>query len=42
MIRKGKDKTDRFTVLKELAEYQLRVLNEAETINNRIEEKNSV
>ena len=39
MIREGRDKTDRFTVLKELAEYQLRVLNEAETINNRIEEK---
>lgn len=42
MIRNGRDKTERFTVLKELAEYQLRVLNEAETINNRIEEKNSV
>ncbi len=42
MIREGRDKTDRFTVLKELAEYQLRVLNEAETINNRIEEKISV
>ena len=42
MIREGKDKADRFAVLKELAEYQLRVLNEAETINNRIEEKISV
>jgi len=42
MIRDGRDKTERFTVLKELAEYQLRVLNEAETINNRIEEKISV
>lgn len=42
MIRDGRDKTERFTALKELAEYQLRVLNEAETINNRIEEKISV
>ena len=42
MIREGKDKADRFAVLKEIAEYQLRILNEAETINNRIEEKISV
>lgn len=38
MIREGKSKLDRFMVLKEIAEYQLRVLNEAEKINNRIEE----
>lgn len=37
MIREGKSKMDRFMVLKEIAEYQLRVLNEAEKINNRIE-----
>ncbi len=42
MIREGNDKADRFAVLKEIAEYQLRILNEAETINNRIEEKISV
>ena len=42
MIREGKDKTDRFAVLKEIAEYQLRILNEAETINNRIGVKKSV
>lgn len=38
MIREGKGKMDRFMVLREIAEYQLRVLNEAEKINNRIEE----
>ena len=38
MIREGKSKMDRFMILKEIAEYQLRVLNEAEKINNRIEE----
>ena len=38
MIREGKSKMDRFMVLKEIAEYQLRVLNEAKKINNRIEE----
>lgn len=37
MIREGKGKMDRFMSLKEIAEYQLRVLNEAEKINNRIE-----
>ena len=36
MIREGKDKTDRFAVLKEIADYQLNILNEAEKINNRI------
>lgn len=30
MIREGMDKKDRFEALKEIAEYQLRVLNEAE------------
>lgn len=39
MIREGKGKMDRFMALKEIAEYQLRVLNEAEKINNRIEEQ---
>lgn len=38
MIREGKGKMDRFMALKEIAEYQLRVLIEAEKINNRIEE----
>ena len=38
MIREGKGKMDRFISLKEIAEYQLRVLKEAEKINNRIEE----
>ncbi len=38
MIREGKEKSDRFIALKEIAEYQLRVLNEAEKINYRIEE----
>lgn len=42
MIREGKDKTDRFTVLKEIADYQLNILNEAEKINNRIGVKKSV
>ena len=37
MIREGKDKKNRFEALKEIAEYQLRVLNEAEKISNRIE-----
>ena len=39
MIREGMDKKDRFEALKAIAEYQLRVLNEAEKINNRIEEQ---
>ncbi len=39
MIREGKGKMDRFMALKEIAEYQLRVLKEAEKINNRIEEQ---
>ena len=39
MIREGKDKAERFAVLKDIADYQLRILEEAEHINNRIEEK---
>ena len=39
MIREGMDKKDRFEALKEIAEYQIRVLNEAEKISNRIEEQ---
>ena len=38
MIREGMEKKDRFVAMKEVAEYQRRVLNEAEKINNRIEE----
>ena len=38
MIREGKTKEERFTILKEIAEYQLRILNEAEQINSRIED----
>lgn len=39
MIREGKEKVERFMILKDIAEYQLRVLNEAEMINNRIEKQ---
>ncbi len=39
MIREGKDKAERFAILKEIANYQLGVLMEAEHISNRIEEK---
>ena len=38
MIREGKSKEERFTILKEIAKYQIRVLNEAQSISNRIEE----
>ena len=41
MIREGKDKKERFEILKDIADYQLRVLLEAEQINNRIEEVTS-
>lgn len=37
MIREGKEKKERFAVLKEIAEYQMKVLLEAENIVNRIE-----
>ena len=39
MIREGRDKKERFLILKEIAEYQLKILNEAQSINNQIEEK---
>lgn len=39
MIREGKTKEERFAVLKEIAEYQLGILNAAEKI--KIEEKRS-
>lgn len=39
MIREGKDKAERFAIMKEIANYQLGVLEEAEHITNRIEEK---
>ena len=39
MIREGKSKEERFLVLKEIAEYQIRILNEAQNISNKIEQK---
>ncbi len=39
MIREGKSKEERFLALKEIAEYQLRILNEAQNISNKIEQK---
>lgn len=39
MIREGMDKKDRFEALKEIARYQMSVLDEAENISNRIEEQ---
>lgn len=38
MIREGKTKEERFIALKEIAEYQLRILKEAQHISNRITE----
>ena len=38
MIREGKSKEERFTILKEIAKYQIRVLNEAQSISNRIDD----
>lgn len=38
MIREGRNKAERFQILKEIAEYQLNVLNAAEQIKS-IEEK---
>lgn len=32
MIREGRNKAERFQVLKEIAEYQLKILNTAEQI----------
>ena len=40
MIREGKGKKERFIILKEIAEYQMKVLLEAENIVNRIEAAN--
>ena len=37
MIREGREKLERFKVLTEIAEYQLRVLSEADKLNKRIE-----
>ena len=37
MVREGKDKVERFKILKEIAEYQLNVLNEASLIENSTE-----
>ncbi|MGN0155263.1 MAG: KilA-N domain-containing protein [Lachnospiraceae bacterium] len=39
MIREGKSKEERFKILKDIAEYQIRILNEAQNISNRIEKK---
>ena len=39
MIREGKDKKERFKVLKEIAEYQLGILNAAEHIKTNDESK---
>ena len=36
MIREGKDKAARFEILKEIAEYQIRILSEAENISKQI------
>ena len=41
MIREGKDKKERFEILRKIAEYQMRILNEAEKISNRIGEDNA-
>ena len=38
MIREGKTKEERFVVLKEIAEYQIHILNEAQSISKDIEE----
>ncbi len=39
MIREGKSKEERFLVLKEIAEYQIQILNEAQNISNKLEQK---
>ncbi len=36
MIREGKGKAERYEVLKEIAEYQIRILSEAENISKQI------
>lgn len=37
MIREGKSKEERFSILKDIAEYQIRILGEAEHITQRIQ-----
>ena len=37
LIREGKSKEERFLALKEIAEYQIRILNEAQNISNKVE-----
>lgn len=37
MIREGRNKKERFEILKDIADYQMRVLHEAESISNSIE-----
>ncbi len=37
MIREGKSKAERFEILKQIAEYQIRILGEAENISRQIE-----
>lgn len=39
MIREGRSKEERFEILKDIADYQMRVLREAENISKYIEEK---
>lgn len=41
MIREGKTKEERFQILKEIVDYQMQILSEADNIV-RIEETNSV
>lgn len=41
MIREGKSKEERFGILKDIAEYQIKILSEAQSISNKIEDKNS-
>lgn len=39
MIKEGRDKKERFNVLREIAEYQLGILNSAEKLRLGMEEK---
>ena len=41
MIKQGEDKTQRFTALKDIAEYQLTILNEAEKVNKPLLQEES-
>ncbi len=38
MIREGKDKKERLTILEEIAKYQLNILNEVEKVKLSIKE----